>query len=201
MGVPKLGLLLPWNFGHIYLPQIKPFWNMQGKYLIALKKSFQWCIAYPNQRWFDPWSTGICGQESNPQFDSWPFFWSFVLFISSLNGQWKVTLGIYISKKFQWYLGGSIWCMFAFSTKALNIWDSHTSATPKVGVHLGIIGLRLLHSPSFMKVFHTRTHFLSFMGLCIPHLVVNSMLRLQQYVLLDSKHFSCCLYLLFPPTH
>jgi hypothetical protein len=40
VGVPKLGLLLFWNFECKYLPQIKPFWNMQGHYLIAFKTIF-----------------------------------------------------------------------------------------------------------------------------------------------------------------
>jgi hypothetical protein len=69
---------------------------------------------------------------------------------SSLNKQCEGTLSIYTSSPFQWYPKCPIWCLFDFSTKALNIWDSHTSVIPKVGVHLGIIGLHLLHSPSFV---------------------------------------------------
>jgi hypothetical protein len=40
---------------------------------------------------------------------------------------------------------------FAFPTKVLNIKDSCTRVTPKVGVHLGIIGLHPMHSPPFVK--------------------------------------------------
>ncbi len=40
--------------------------------------------------------------------------------ILGLNEQCKNTLSIYTSKKFQWYLRGPIWCLFAFPTKALN---------------------------------------------------------------------------------
>ncbi len=40
VGIPKLKLLLSLNFGHSYLFQIKFFFRMQGKYLIALKKIF-----------------------------------------------------------------------------------------------------------------------------------------------------------------
>ncbi len=65
----------------------------------------------------------------------------------SLNEQCEGTLGIYTSKPFQWYPKSLIWYFFSFWTKALNIRNSHTYATPKVGVHLGIIGLHLLHSP------------------------------------------------------
>jgi len=48
--------------------------------------------------------------------------------------------------------------LFSFSTKALNICNSCMSVTPKVGVHLGIIGLHLLHSPSFVRVCFTPKH-------------------------------------------
>jgi hypothetical protein len=47
---------------------------------------------------------------------------------------------------------------FTFSTKALNIWDFNTSAIPKVGVQLGIIGHHFLHSPPFVRVFFTLEH-------------------------------------------
>jgi hypothetical protein len=78
--------------------------------------------------------------------------------ISYLNEQCEGTLDIYTLKPFQWDLGGSIWCSFSFSTKALNIQDSRTNATPKVGMHLGIIGFHFLHSPSFVKVCFTSEH-------------------------------------------
>ncbi len=64
--------------------------------------------------------------------------------ISSLNDQGEGTLDIFTLRPFQWYFGGPIWCFFVFSTKALNIRDSCKSATPKMGVHLGIIGFNLL---------------------------------------------------------
>ncbi len=73
---------------------------------------------------------------------------------------------------------GSIWCLFAFSTKVLNIYNSCTSATPKMGVHLGIIGFHPLHFPPFVKVCFTSKHILGLMGFCTSHLVVNPMLRL-----------------------
>jgi hypothetical protein len=45
---------------------------------------------------------------------------------------------------------------FSLPTKALNIHNSYMSATPKVGVHLGVIGLHPLHSPPICEsVFHT----------------------------------------------
>jgi hypothetical protein len=79
--------------------------------------------------------------------------------ILGLNEQCKGTLGIYTSKPFQWYIGGPIWCLFTFPTKVLNIQDSHTSAIPKMGVPLGVIGLHPLHSPPFVKkcVSHSNT--------------------------------------------
>jgi hypothetical protein len=49
-----------------------------------------------------------------------------------------------------------------------------------MGVHLGSIGLHFLHYIPFVIVFHIWTHFLSLMGLCIPHLVANPSLELQQ---------------------
>jgi hypothetical protein len=41
--------------------------------------------------------------------------------ISSLNDQSKGTLNMYILRPFQWYFEGLIWCLFVFSTKAINI--------------------------------------------------------------------------------
>jgi hypothetical protein len=54
--------------------------------------------------------------------------------------------------------GSSISCLFVFSTKVLNIWDFHTSATPKMGIHLEIVGLNLLHSPSLVRMCFIPTH-------------------------------------------
>jgi hypothetical protein len=83
----------------------------------------------------------------NPSFDH-------NLCISSLNGQYEGTLDIYNSKKFQWYLGGFIWCLLTLSTKALNIMDFHMSVIPKVGVHLGVIRLNpLCFSMTFFNVY------------------------------------------------
>ncbi len=77
---------------------------------------------------------------------------------SSLNEQCEGTLSIYTSRPFQWCPRGPIWCLFSFSTKVLNICDSRTSATPKVGVDLKVIGLYPLHSPPFVKVCFTPKH-------------------------------------------
>jgi hypothetical protein len=49
-------------------------------------------------------------------------------------------------------------CLFAFSTKVLNIWNTQTSATPKVGVHLRVIGLHFVHSTPFVRVCFTPKH-------------------------------------------
>jgi hypothetical protein len=64
-------------------------------------------------------------------------------------------------------------------TKALNIRNFRANATPKVGVHLGIIGLHPLQFPPFVKVCFTPKHTLGLMGLCISHLVTNLMLKLR----------------------
>ncbi len=40
VGVPKLELLLSWNFGRSYFPQIKFIWSMWGHYFIVLKNIF-----------------------------------------------------------------------------------------------------------------------------------------------------------------
>jgi hypothetical protein len=77
------------------------------------------------------------------------------------------------------YLGGSIWCLFAFPTKSLNIHNSRTSAIPKVGMHLGVIGLHPLHSPPFVKMCFTTKHTLGLMGPCTSHFIINPMLGLQ----------------------
>jgi hypothetical protein len=97
---------------------------------------------------------------------------------SGLNEQYKGTLRIYVSKPFYWYPKGSIWCLFDFSTKALNIYNYHTNATIKVGVHLGVIRLHPLHFPSFVKMCFTPTHTFGLMGPYTSHFVMNPMLGL-----------------------
>jgi hypothetical protein len=47
--------------------------------------------------------------------------------ISSLNDQGEGILDICTLRPSQWYLGGPIWCLFVFSTKALSIRDSYTN--------------------------------------------------------------------------
>jgi hypothetical protein len=53
------------------------------------------------------------------------------------------------------------------STKVLNIHNSHTSATLKVGVHLGVIRLHPLHSPPFVKVCFIPKHILDVVTLTL----------------------------------
>jgi hypothetical protein len=99
--------------------------------------------------------------------------------ISSVIEQCKVILGIYASKPFQWYHGYLIGCLFTFSTMALNIQDSYRNAIPKMGVHLELIRPNFLHSTSVMKVCIIPKHtFLASCCPCIPHLVMNPMLKL-----------------------
>ncbi len=50
------------------------------------------------------------------------------------------------------------WCLFLFPTKVLNIHNFHMNVTPKMGVHLGVIGIHLLHSPLVVKVCFTPKH-------------------------------------------
>ncbi len=80
---------------------------------------------------------------------------------SCLNEQWKAALSIYVSRTFLWCPGGPIWWFFSFSTKTLNIHSFCMSAIPKMGVHLGVIGLHPLHSPPFVKVCFTPKHIIS----------------------------------------
>jgi hypothetical protein len=53
----------------------------------------------------------------------------------------------------------------------LNIWDSHTSATPKVGVQLEIIGFNLLHSPPLVEVCFILEH--THLASCVLHSTFN----------------------------
>jgi hypothetical protein len=66
------------------------------------------------------------------------------------------------------------------NTKVLNVHNSHTNVTPKVEVHLGVIGLQPLHSPPSMKMCFTHKHMFGLMGLWTSHLIVNPLLGLQQ---------------------
>jgi hypothetical protein len=141
MGVPKLGLLLSQNFKHSYLFQIKFILKMWGQYLVALKKIFD-MHSMPQSKLI--WPLFSRGLWSGVKFPIWfpPFFFYHNSCKSCLNEQCEGILSIYASRPL-----GPIWCLFAFPTKALNIHNSSTNVTPKVGMHLGIIGFHPLHSP------------------------------------------------------
>jgi len=163
------------------------------------KRSFQRCIAHPNQRSLGPCFKGIRGWRSNFQFDFWASSFDHKSCISCINEQYEGNLGIYISKPFQWYLGGPIWCLFTFPTKALNIQNLRTNVTPicALGSHW-VPSLAL--SPVCESVFHIQTYFLGLMGPYTPHLVVNPMLRLWHmgtqinmgWIYCWKRWFDCC---------
>jgi len=128
--VPKLGLLLSQKFGHSYLSQIKFILRMQGKYFIALKRSFQWCIAHPIWPHLTPDFKGFVIGSQIPNLTSAPSFDHNSCKLA-LNEQCKSILIIYASRPFWGCPRGLIWWFFSLPTKALNIRNSHTSATPK----------------------------------------------------------------------
>ncbi len=135
-------------------------------------------MACLNQELFDPYSKGICAWKSNSQFDSRIFF-NHNSCISSPNEQCEGILGIYTSRPFQWYPRGHIWCLFAFSTKVLNIQDSRMNATPKVGMHLKIVEFNLLHFPPLVRVCFTPEHII--LASCALALHTQSRTRCQGY--------------------
>jgi hypothetical protein len=105
----------------------------------------------------------ICPETPKWESQNWNLYYLktlniHIFFQSSFFGACKGILGIYISRPFQWYPKGLIWCLFAFPTKALNIWDSRTNVIPKMRVHLGVIGFHPLHFPPFVKVCLTSKH-------------------------------------------
>jgi hypothetical protein len=51
--------------------------------------------------------------------------------------------------------------------------------TPKVGVHLGIIGLHFLHFPPFVKMCFAPKHTIGLIGPCTSHFVTNPMLKFR----------------------
>jgi len=74
-------IFFKWNF----------FENVR-EYFISLEKILPKKITLPNQSSFDPCFQGICGQESNSQFDSYSFFWSQSMQIKSkwiIRGHFK----------------------------------------------------------------------------------------------------------------
>jgi hypothetical protein len=147
MKVPNLGLLLSQKLRRSYLLQIKPFWNMQGDYLIFPKKDLSNSVLHSQIKdYLTPTLRGFVVRSQIPNLTPIPSF-DHNSCTSGFNEQCENTLNIYTSIHFQWYLGGPIWCLFSLPTKALNIRNSHTSAIPKVGVHLGVIGLHPLHFP------------------------------------------------------
>ncbi len=94
MGVPKLGLLLFWNFGCSYFSQNKLVWNKQRQYLITLKNIFSTMYYKLQSKIIWPLIQGIYGWESNSQFDS-KYFFNHDSCISSLNEQCEGTVSIY----------------------------------------------------------------------------------------------------------
>ncbi len=174
--VPKL-----WTFIYIYIYifQIKSFKKMRAQYIIAFKKYFQHCITRTNWTSFDPCFQGICGQESNSQFDFYFFFYNHNSCKSDLNEQCEITLNITLQDLFNDVLGAQIDACLFFPTKVSNIHNSCMNATPKVGMHLGVTRFHPLHSPPFVRMCFTPKHIIGLIGLCILHLVVNLMLGLQ----------------------
>jgi hypothetical protein len=77
-------------------------------------------------------------------------------------------------------LGTQFCVFFALPTKALNIRNSCMNAIPKVGMHLEVVRLYHLHSPSFVKVCFTPKHIPALMGPWTSFLVKNPMLKLWQ---------------------
>ncbi len=79
--------------------------------------------------------------------------------------------------------------MFIFSTKVLNIQNPHASATPRMRMHLGVVGLHLLHSPPICECkrwspMTPKSNTLSWpRGPLHSHLVANPILGLQQSLL------------------
>ncbi len=176
-GSPKIGTLVVLKLWTFISFSNQVFLKWKTNILYPLKISFQQCITPSNWTSFHPYFQGICGRESNFQFDSHLFFLSQLIQIS-LNEQCEGTLSIYVSRPFYWCPRGPIWCFFAFQTKVLNIFNSRTSATPIVEVHLGVIWFHPLHSPPFARMCFTPKHIFSFMGPCISHLITNPILRL-----------------------
>jgi hypothetical protein len=74
---------------------------------------------------------GFMVQSQIPNLTSAPSF-GHNSCILGLHEQYENNLGVYTSRPFQCYVKGSIWCLFIFPTKALNIRNSHTSASLKV---------------------------------------------------------------------
>jgi hypothetical protein len=158
MGVPKLGLLLSQKIGHSYFFQIKPFLEHVKATSYNLQKDFSNRVSHtPIRNHLTPALRGfVVGSQILNLTPDLSFDHNSC--ISSLNEQCKGTFGIYTLRPFQWYLEGPIWCFFSFLIKVLNIRDSHTNATPKMRVHLGIIRLHLLHFPPFVRVCFTHKH-------------------------------------------
>jgi hypothetical protein len=132
-------------------------WDIRWQYLIALKKIFPTMYFMPQLEII--WPMFYRDLWLKIKFPIW--FLTFLdhnSCILGLNEQCEGTLGIYTSRPFQWCSGGPIWCLFSFSTKVLNTWDSHTNATPKMRMHLRIVGFHLFHSPPFVRVCFTFKH-------------------------------------------
>jgi hypothetical protein len=97
---------------------------------------------------------------------------------SGLNEQCEGILNIYTSIPFESCPRGPIWYFFPFPTKALNILNSHTCVTPKMGGARGSHWASSLAFSPIVKVCFTPKHILRLMGPCSSHLIVNPMLWL-----------------------
>jgi len=97
VGVPKLGLLLSWNFGHSYIPQIKFIWSMWRHYIITFKCIFHFTFQ-SEIIWHLLWGNLWLGVK----FPIWllPYFNNHNSCIKGLHEQCKNILDIYTSKTF-----------------------------------------------------------------------------------------------------
>jgi len=139
--VPKLQTFISFS-NQVYFENMKAI-------SYSPQKDFSTCITCTDDNSLDPYFQGFVVESQIPNLTI-ALFKNHNSCKSCLNEQCEGTLSICASRPF-----GSNWCLFAFPTKALNIRNFSTNATPKVGMHLGVIGFHPLHSPPFLKVCFT----------------------------------------------
>jgi hypothetical protein len=153
------------------------FGACKGNILKDSKKYFQHALHAPIGDHLTPILRGFLVRNQIPNLTLGPSF-DHNSCILSLNEQCKDTLNMYISRVFQWYPRAPIDVLFFFNQGSKHSRLPH-ECNSQSGSALGSHWTAsLAFSPICQNVFHFLTHFFGLKGLCIPHLVANSMLGL-----------------------
>jgi hypothetical protein len=138
---------------------------MWGKYLITLEMIFPMVYNMPQSKLI--WPLFLMDLWPRVKFPIWLSPFILIIIMQTMpewTMQWQWTMQWHFKhlcfKTLLMVSWGLIWCLFDILIKVLNVHNFCMGAIPKVGVHLGVIGLHPLHFPPFLRVCFTPKHIL-----------------------------------------